>query len=59
MPPIPLFSDVMHECDIAEDVAIAYGYNNIEYTVPKTSCIAKQVGSVDMQISMFEVSLFE
>uniref|UniRef100_A0A0G4GKK2 phenylalanine--tRNA ligase n=1 Tax=Chromera velia CCMP2878 TaxID=1169474 RepID=A0A0G4GKK2_9ALVE len=27
-------SDVLHECDLAEDVAIAYGYNNIEAKIP-------------------------
>ncbi|GBG30990.1 Phenylalanine--tRNA ligase beta subunit [Hondaea fermentalgiana] len=27
-------SDILHEVDIAEDIAIAYGYNNIVKTVP-------------------------
>lgn len=32
---IPLFrGDLLHECDIAEDLAIAYGYNNIESVLP-------------------------
>ena len=35
--------DVLHGCDIMEDVAIAYGFNNINMTLPKTSCVAKQV----------------
>ena len=35
--------DVLHGCDIMEDVAIAYGFNNITMTIPKTSCVAKQV----------------
>lgn len=26
----------MHECDLVEDVAIAYGYNNLKLEVPKT-----------------------
>lgn len=30
----PTRSDVLHACDIIEDVAIAYGYNNIPRTVP-------------------------
>ncbi len=40
-----LFStaDVIHPCDIVEDVAIAYGFNNIKMTFPKTSCVAHQV----------------
>ena len=35
--------DVIHACDIIEDVAIAFGYNNIKKTVPKTSTIGEQV----------------
>lgn len=38
----PTRHDVIHACDIIEDVAIAYGFNNIERIVPSTSCIAEQ-----------------
>lgn len=38
----PTRHDVIHACDIYEDVAIAYGYNNIKRTIPKTSTIAQQ-----------------
>ncbi|XP_074654033.1 phenylalanine--tRNA ligase beta subunit-like [Tubulanus polymorphus] len=38
----PLRPDVIHACDIIEDVAIAYGYNNIKQTIPHTNCIASQ-----------------
>lgn len=31
-------SDVIHPCDIAEDLAISYGYNNIVKSKPKTIC---------------------
>jgi len=31
-------TDVLHACDIAEDVAIAYGYNNIVKKAPATVC---------------------
>jgi phenylalanyl-tRNA synthetase beta chain len=31
-------TDVLHPCDIAEDLAIAYGYNNIVKEKPKTVC---------------------
>lgn len=31
--------DIMHACDIMEDVAIAYGFNKIPSRVPPTSCI--------------------
>jgi phenylalanyl-tRNA synthetase beta chain len=36
-------ADILHFCDIAEDCAVAYGFNNILKTVPKTSCIGNQV----------------
>ncbi|CEL98513.1 unnamed protein product [Vitrella brassicaformis CCMP3155] len=29
-------SDVLHACDLAEDVAIAYGYNNVKAEIPPT-----------------------
>lgn len=38
----PTRHDVIHHCDIYEDVAIAYGYNKIERTLPNTSTIAQQ-----------------
>lgn len=30
----PTRNDIFHACDIQEDVAIAYGYNNIKKTIP-------------------------
>jgi phenylalanyl-tRNA synthetase beta chain len=38
----PTRSDVLHPCDIAEDVAIAYGYNNIKRTVPPVNTVGAQ-----------------
>lgn len=38
----PTRSDILHACDIMEDVAIAYGYNNLVLTVPRTPTVAKQ-----------------
>lgn len=38
----PTRHDILHECDIMEDVAIAYGYNNIVMTIPRTSTVARQ-----------------
>ncbi|CAF1020596.1 unnamed protein product [Rotaria sp. Silwood1] len=35
-------ADILHFCDIAEDCAVAYGFNNIRKTVPQTSCIGNQ-----------------
>lgn len=36
----PTRSDILHACDIVEDVAIAYGFNNIKETMPKSNTIA-------------------
>lgn len=33
-------TDILHACDIMEDVAVAYGINKIPKTVPKTSTVA-------------------
>ncbi|CAF4842842.1 unnamed protein product [Rotaria sp. Silwood1] len=42
-------ADILHFCDIAEDFAVAYGFNNIEKkTVPKTSCIGNQIGRTSL-----------
>jgi phenylalanyl-tRNA synthetase beta chain len=35
-------ADILHECDLVEDVAIAYGYNNIERKIPNTPCPGAQ-----------------
>jgi phenylalanyl-tRNA synthetase beta chain len=35
----PTRSDVLHAVDVIEDVAIAYGYNNLEMMVPKTNTV--------------------
>lgn len=33
--------DILHECDIMEDAAIAYGFNNLPHTFPATSTVAQ------------------
>nr|CAH7718408.1 unnamed protein product [Callosobruchus chinensis] len=38
----PTRQDIIHACDIYEDVAIAFGFNNIKRTLPKTSTIGQQ-----------------
>eukprot|EP00298_Acanthocystis_sp_HF-20_P014611 c20841_g1_i2.p1 GENE.c20841_g1_i2~~c20841_g1_i2.p1 ORF type:complete len:642 (-),score=298.90 c20841_g1_i2:12-1937(-) len=35
-------SDILHSCDIVEDVAIAYGFNNVPTRFPNLSTNAKQ-----------------
>jgi phenylalanyl-tRNA synthetase beta chain len=39
----PTRRDIIHACDIYEDVGIAFGYNNITKTLPKTMTISQQV----------------
>jgi len=39
----PTRADVIHACDVYEDIAIAFGYNNIQKRLPRTSTIAKQL----------------
>nr|XP_057936382.1 phenylalanine--tRNA ligase beta subunit isoform X2 [Doryrhamphus excisus] len=38
----PTRSDVIHACDIMEDAAMAFGFNNITRTTPSTHSIANQ-----------------
>ncbi len=35
-------TDILHQIDIAEDIAIAYGYNNFKVEIPKISTIAEE-----------------
>ena len=35
-------SDILHACDVAEDVAIAYGFNNIPKRLPATLTTGKE-----------------
>ncbi|EPZ31164.1 B3/B4 tRNA-binding domain-containing protein [Rozella allomycis CSF55] len=37
----PTRSDILHACDICEDLSIAYGYNNIPKVLPPTNTIGK------------------
>ena len=39
----PTRSDIMHACDIAEDIGISFGYNNIPRALPPTNTIGKQI----------------
>ena len=37
----PTRPDILHECDIMEDAAIAYGFDNLPDTFPATSTVAQ------------------
>ncbi|KAI9005247.1 hypothetical protein BC832DRAFT_556757 [Gaertneriomyces semiglobifer] len=38
----PTRSDILHACDVMEDVAVAYGFNNIVETTPRFGTVAEQ-----------------
>lgn len=38
----PTRSDILHSCDIIEDLGISYGYNNIETKFPNTNCFSEE-----------------
>lgn len=40
-------ADVIDKCDIREDVAVAYGFNNIQMEVPHTVAVANQVRKIN------------
>ena len=46
-PPLPSptspSNQIIHACNIVEDVAIAHGYNNIAKVMPPTNTTAQQV----------------
>jgi phenylalanyl-tRNA synthetase beta chain len=35
----PTRADILHACDVAEDIGIGYGFNNIQKTYPKTATV--------------------
>ena len=35
----PTRSDILHPCDIVEDIGIGYGFNNIEKVFPETNTV--------------------
>ncbi|GAA6059487.1 hypothetical protein JCM10212_002230 [Sporobolomyces blumeae] len=37
----PTRPDILHECDIMEDAAVAYGFDNLKKTFPQTNTVAK------------------
>lgn len=37
----PTRHDILHPCDVAEDVAIAYGYDRLEEKLPTTFTMGK------------------
>jgi len=39
----PTRHDILHPCDIMEDVAVAYDFNKLEWTQPKTNTVGVQL----------------
>ena len=50
----PTRSDILHQCDVMEDVAIAHGYDNITRTLPAITCVGRQQVCF---VSLFKVYL--
>merc|ERR1712070_1277934 len=38
----PTRSDILHPVDVVEDIAIAYGFNNVPKVIPPTNTVGKQ-----------------
>jgi len=39
---LPIRPDILHACDIEEDLAISYGFNNVVHSKPKTWTVGRQ-----------------
>ena len=37
----PVRADILHACDISEDIGVAFGFNNIPRVIPQTNTIGK------------------
>ena len=55
----PTRSDIMHACDIMEDVGIAYSFNKLPREVPKTVTVGMQqvCGSDQYACGCFNVEI--
>ncbi len=48
-------TDILHEVDIIEDIAIAYGYDNIVPEIPKISTIGQEAWESKLQNKLSEI----
>ena len=65
---IPVYrTDILHEIDIAEDITIAYGYNNFKVEIPniatigeedKFECFKNKIAEVLIGLGLIEVNSF-
>ncbi len=53
----PYRADIMHQIDIVEEVAIAYGYDNFEPTIPNVPTIGKPLEKKDFYFSIKEIMI--
>lgn len=49
-------SDILHQCDIMEDAAIAYGFNNIEKTKPKGESLVASALPINKIADIFRLA---
>lgn len=54
---VPFYrSDVLHQCDIGEDLAIGFGYNNIPFSEPEIVCTGRQ-NDLNKQMELMRAEL--
>ena len=66
---IPAYrTDILHQIDLAEDIAIAYGYENFEQTIPNVATIGQEdkfeifkdkIANVLVGLSFLEVNTYD
>jgi len=63
----PYRTDILHEIDLAEEVAIAYGYNNFSQEIPqistigeedKTSILKRKISNILTGLNLLEISTY-
>lgn len=53
---IPAYrADILHQIDIVEDIAIAYGYENFEEVIPDVATIAQEAGIEKLKSKIIEL----
>jgi len=48
-------TDILHEVDIIEDIAIAYGYNNIEPEIPQVATVGEESQTSKIKTKLSEI----
>lgn len=51
----PYRTDILHEVDLIEDIAIAYGYENFKAEIPNISTVGKESGAEKFKMKLREI----